>query len=326
MNYYQKLFSSIFLSVQLLTSVCFADEYYDGIDVSSYQGVIDFSEIPSNYEAIYIRAGGGDDFVDEKFQENYENAQNYDLYFGFYYYVTASTIEQAQNQATAFATLIENIDYSLRPAMDFENFSSLTTDEINDIGLAFLLKLEELTKITPVIYSDAYNVETYFINTDFSKYPLWVADFANLDDPNSYVLPTNNLWTSWSGYQYTDNLEISGISDKVDGDIFKSALFLSEKTNNSANYTVKSGDTLWKISNMYDISIDNLVEINNISNPNLIYVGEVLKISQTDYIVKSGDTLTAIAQKFNTTVSKIATFNNIENINLIYVGELLKIS
>ncbi|MFI3115198.1 MAG: GH25 family lysozyme [Clostridia bacterium] len=326
MKYYQKLFLIVFSSIQLFTSVCFADDYFDGIDISSYQGTVDFSEIPSNYNAVYIRAGGDDDFVDSKFLDNYKNAETYDLYFGFYYYVTATTVTQAENQATAFANIIENIDYSLRPAMDFENFSSLSSDEINDISLAFLSKLYDLTGVTPAIYADAYNVKTYF-NADFSKYPLWVADYANLDDPSLYVLPSNDAWTSWSGYQYTDSLEISGISDKVDGDIFKSALFITKKDDTITNYTVKSGDTLWNISKTYDISIDDLVKFNNIENSNLIYVGEVLEFTNvaTTYTVERGDTLTAIAKKFDTTVSSISTLNNIENINLIYVGNILKI-
>ena len=69
-----------------------------------------------------------------------------------------------------------------------------------------------------------------------------------------------------------------------------------------------------------------LLFVNGISNPNLIYPGEILKVPELKrgesksissrqyiktYIVQSGDTLTSIAKKFNTTVDKIALLNNI---------------
>ena len=46
-------------------------------------------------------------------------------------------------------------------------------------------------------------------------------------------------------------------------------------------YTVVLGDTLGKISNRFGVTVDQLVKLNNIDNPNLIYVGTVLKVSET---------------------------------------------
>ena len=72
-------------------------------------------------------------------------------------------------------------------------------------------------------------------------------------------------------------------------------------------------------------------EYNNISNPNKIYVGQIIKIptinntSSEYYTVKSGDTLSSIAKKYNTTVTKLVNLNNIKNKNLIYVGQTIKV-
>lgn len=337
MNYYYKHILGMLVTIPFFTSICYGAEYYSGIDISSYQGTVDFTELASNgCEAVYIRAGEGESFVDPKFKENYEGASRENLDFGFYYYVTATSIEDAETQATTFANLIADTNYSLRPAMDFESFDSLTTDEINEIGLAFLAKLEDLTNVTPAIYSDAYNVEHYW-SADFSQYPLWVAEYKNLDNPSTYILSNNNVWTDWSGYQYSDTYTISGVTGDVDGDVFKESLFLTNEstadtedtssgTTQSETCTIQKGDTLWSISQTYEISISKLVALNNISNPNLIYIGEILKISQsTSYMVESGNTLTSIANKFQTTVSAIATLNKIKNINLIYSGESLLI-
>ena len=98
-------------------------------------------------------------------------------------------------------------------------------------------------------------------------------------------------------------------------------------------YIVKSGDTLSGIGSKFGISYQKIAADNNISNPNLIHPGQVLKI-YTDrpqqpvyetYIVKSGDTLSEIAQQFGTSVNKIASDNGIKNVNLITVGQRLKI-
>lgn len=133
---------------------------YKGIDVSHYQGNIDFDEVKNDgIEAVYIKVGEGDSYVDSKFEKNYKAAIDANLDFGFYYYVTATTIEDAKTQAIKFASIIQDISYTLKPAMDFEEFDELSKEERNDIAIAFLEKLEKITGVTPVVYSDAYNVE-----------------------------------------------------------------------------------------------------------------------------------------------------------------------
>ena len=62
---------------------------YRGIDISEFQGEIDFEEVRrSGIEAVYIRVGAGE-YTDEYFAENYERAKAAGLKIGFYHYVTA---------------------------------------------------------------------------------------------------------------------------------------------------------------------------------------------------------------------------------------------
>ena len=99
--------------------------------------------------------------------------------------------------------------------------------------------------------------------------------------------------------------------------------------NNSSNttiYTVQSGDTLSSIANKFGTSYQALASLNGISNPNYIYVGQVLKVKGTaskSYTVRSGDTLSGIANKLGVSVSYLISKNGIHNANLIYVGETL---
>ncbi|MBT2583103.1 LysM peptidoglycan-binding domain-containing protein [Planococcus sp. ISL-109] len=101
----------------------------------------------------------------------------------------------------------------------------------------------------------------------------------------------------------------------------------------ATTYTVKAGDTLYSIAKKYNVTVAALAAANNITNVNLIRVGQVLVIpvkaptpppvTTVKYTVKAGDTLYSIASKYNTTVSAIATANKITNVNLIHVGQVL---
>lgn len=95
---------------------------------------------------------------------------------------------------------------------------------------------------------------------------------------------------------------------------------------NDNYYVVKSGDTLWSIARKYNLSVNELKALNNLSN-NVLSVGQRLivgKESSNDYVVSAGDTLWAIARKFNVSVDDIKALNNLSSNNLS-IGMVLKI-
>ncbi len=105
----------------------------------------------------------------------------------------------------------------------------------------------------------------------------------------------------------------------------------------SVDYTVKRGDTLARIAKDQGVSISELVDLNGIENPNLIYPGQVLvipgevvepgetELEATVYVVARGDTLARIAKEFGTSVTAIVEANGIANPNYILVGQQLTI-
>lgn len=316
------------------------DMIYDGIDVSSWQGNIDFSQVKaSGIEIVYIKSSEGFRSVDSYFEQNYINAKNAGLKVGFYHYVTARSVEDAVRQANFFVSTISGKNPDCKLAMDFESFGSLNREEINQIALTFMQTVQNASGKDVIIYSDEYNANNTF-NSSLATYPLWVAQYE-VSEPT-----VRNHWSNWAGWQYTDKGEIPGISSYVDRDKFTNEVFLSdasevpnvptENPDENEGYTtitIRYGDTLSELAIEYNTTVERLVELNNIANPNLIYAGATLIVPTSDpsdtttqiYVVQYGDTLSQIALEYGTTVENLAAINNIQNVNLIYVGQIIKI-
>ena len=99
-------------------------------------------------------------------------------------------------------------------------------------------------------------------------------------------------------------------------------------------YTVQSGDTLSGIAYRYGTTYQHLAEINGISNPNIIRVGQVLRLTGSapvassggSYTVQAGDTLSGIAARYGTTYQRLAAINGIANPNLIHIGQVIRLA
>lgn len=319
---------------------------YNGIDVSDWQGDIDFTKVKnSGVEVVYIRSSEGSGYIDSQFEPNYKKAKENGLKVGFYHFVTARTVEQARQQAEFFVSVISGKEPDARLAMDFESFGNLSTTQINEISKVFLERVKELSGKEVVIYSNAYSARAIF-SEELAVYPIWVANYY-VSEPAD-----NGKWQTWAGFQYTDKGIIDGISGYVDKDYFTKEILLGDSSgipnpnpnpkpepnpnpNNPTYIIIQWGDTLSGLAMKYNTTVARLAQINHISNPNLIYAGnrlylvdengEATDITEIIYTIKRGDTLSQIALRYGTTVSRLASINNISNPNLIYTGNTLKI-
>lgn len=206
---FKKIITSFFcLIILILIAVpCFAfgpsnSKLYNGIDVSRWQGEINFSSVKkSGVEIVYMKSSEGRSYIDPYFEENYTEAKKNNLKVGFYHYVTARTVEVAKEQAIFFANVICQKSPDCKLAMDFEDFGDLSIYEINEISKAFLETLEKETKKDALIYSNSYSAKNIF-SKELTKYPLWVAHY-NVSRPLD-----NGKWKSWvrlAIYKYWNN-------------------------------------------------------------------------------------------------------------------------
>lgn len=104
------------------------------------------------------------------------------------------------------------------------------------------------------------------------------------------------------------------------------------KAETTDTYVVVKGDTLSGIAKKFNTSVAKLVSLNGLSNPDLIYPGQTLRVTETGgaiantYTIAKGDTLSGIAKKFGTTVKALQELNGIANANKIYAGQTIRIS
>ncbi len=233
--------------------------------------------------------------------------------------------------------------------MDYEVFSGVSVEESNNIAQVFLESVKRLTNKEVIVYSNLSNARDRFSRNIADNYELWIAYYGDYNNLR-YV---ETSWERWIGVQYTDRGYVPGIRGNVDRDLYTENIFLSdtgeipntENPNNNNNtetifYTIRKGDTLSEIASRYGTTVQELVSINNIANPNLIYPGETIRVATNStihgsetrgtgsitYTVQRGNTLSQIASAYGVTVNHIVQMNNIQNPNLIYPGEKLRIT
>lgn len=121
----------------------------------------------------------------------------------------------------------------------------------------------------------------------------------------------------------SDNLSI--------GQVLKVSNSSGSSNSSSNTYTVKSGDSLWKIANEYGITVNELKSLNDLTS-DILSIGQVLQIpsssssnnSGSTYTVKAGDSLWNIANKYGITVDELKNLNNLTS-NTLSIGQILKV-
>ncbi len=305
------------------------DPSIQGVTVRESDGTIDFARLKDDgISAVYLRATAGDDYVDCRLNTNSRAAAEAGLQIGYVHYLTARNANQARQQANFFLTATDGRAYDLRPALIFDRFRGLDLQAVNDIALAWLDFVEEDRGPAPMLRTDARSANLLWNKTLADKYPLWIVD-PDVAAPN--VRP--GKWSGWTGWEYG---ELTGI-DPLPLSLFTPNVRVRSGASESTKIicvTVAYGDTLTAIARLFKTTVNDIVRLNDIANPNRIYPGQTLylrvpvstPVACCDrYTVRLGDTLSAIADRFGTTVTRLVAINQIPDEDLIIAGQSIKL-
>ena len=186
-------------------------EYVYGIDVSRYQGDIDWAQVAAGgVKFAILRAGsqnGGGPYIDPYFEQNYAGAKAAGIAVGAYIYTYAETEAEQNDEILTILPALEGKTFEYPVFVDVEDKS------LTGIGKAALTQLVkrymdiiDQKGFVPGWYSYTNYINSYLCPEVLADYPLWVADYrSSLGYTGDY-----HIW------QYTSSGTVPGISGKVD--------------------------------------------------------------------------------------------------------------
>lgn len=186
---------------------------FRGIDVSSYQGNINWEEAKKGIDFAIIRCGFGGNLIaqdDKMYERNTQECERFNIPYGVYLYSYAASIEEAQGEVDHTLRLLQNkkAEYPIFLDVESEIQKKLDKNVLADIVEYYCNKMEEAG-----YYVGIYANLDWFVNRldspKLDKFDHWLAQWSNKP---TYQKPFG-MW------QYTSKLTLSGIDSFVDGDI-----------------------------------------------------------------------------------------------------------
>lgn len=186
-----------------------------GIDVSEWQGTVNFSCVKKDsVDFVILKAGGSDAgfYTDARFEENYAKAKAVGLHVGAYYFVGSNFKTSADGVADAkrFLRILQGKQLDMPVYVDVESTRPEDKHGVTNAVIAFCETMEKAGYYVG-IYASAISGFVDRLDTDRLKmYTFWVAQYSK----NRPTYPSGyGMW------QYTSTGTISGISTNVDMDL-----------------------------------------------------------------------------------------------------------
>ncbi|MHA4896198.1 glycoside hydrolase family 25 protein [Pedobacter sp. PWIIR3] len=187
-----------------------------GIDVSYYQGKIDWKQVKLMEEDdvkiqfAFIKATEGLFNVDPYFQRNWREAPKAGIICGAYHYLLPK--KSGEWQAKFFLQTVKFEAGDLPPVCDIEELNGIPASKMRVQLSAFLTFVEKKTGVKPIIYTGLSFYKDY-LQGHFDEYPLWIAHY---NQPKLKVASSVN----WHFWQHSDQAKVSGINHVVDFNSF----------------------------------------------------------------------------------------------------------
>jgi GH25 family lysozyme M1 (1,4-beta-N-acetylmuramidase) len=205
-----------------------ATTYAKGVDVSHYQGVINWAQVAgASIRFTFAKATEGTTYVDATYPVNRAGAEGMGIRFGAYHFgrpegsSAATIIGSAIAQADHLVDVAQPQAGELPPVLDLEVTGGLAPAALAQWAQAFLDEVKARTGVSGFVYSSPLFWKTKVGDTGsfaLAGYRLWIAHWTANASP---TLPATN-WggLGWTFWQYTDCAKIPGFVNCVDGDRF----------------------------------------------------------------------------------------------------------
>lgn len=302
-----------------------------GIDVSGYQGVVDWGKVKKNGVSFailkVIRADGK---PDKQFENNWNGCVAADMPIkGVYNYSYATTVEKAKADARAVVDILNGKYTTVWLDVEDEclkGLGSKLVDIINAYRSVIVSAGLKFGVYTGLSFYNTY-LKPYVGTTSYdwwiARYPLSSVMTTTTNVPEKYKPSINQYLQGW---QYSAKGRVDGIAGNVDLDIWYATETQRKLTNEevadliiAGAYGNEPGRSVRVIAEGYDYAAIKAI-VNKKCG-----VKKVQKTTTTWYTVKRGDNLSKIAKKYNTSVGSIVALNGLKDANKIYVGQKLRV-
>ncbi|MEK5323382.1 LysM peptidoglycan-binding domain-containing protein [Aeribacillus sp. FSL M8-0254] len=320
------------------------------VDLSHHQDPkkIDYDTLAKQLDFAIIRTQYGYKTVDRAYKTHHAELRKRGVPTAAYAWVRGVSVSDMEVEATDFY----NRTKDLNPTFWFLDVEEESMKDMRGGVKAYVKKLRQLGAKKVGVYIAHHLYEKF--NLDMSDFDaIWIPRYGtNNGKPQTKPDFPCDIW------QYTSVGRLDGYNGDLDLNMIisdkkleyftegtksaapvkkvNSAKSSTKKTTSSVSvYTVKKGDTLSKIAHTYKTTVSELAKINKIKNPDLIFVGQKLKVpgkpkantttAARYHVVQKGDTLWEIAKKYGTTVDKLVNLNKIKNPDLVYPGQKIRV-
>lgn len=255
-----------------------------GIDVSDWQGNIDWEKVKAaGVKFALLKCGYGMDLTDQDdacFVQNASECERLGIPYGVYLYSYANTMEKAKSEAAHVLRMLKGRKPRYPVYLDLEDQITLSVSKEQILAqVKAWCEIIEGAGYKAGIYANLYWWDTYLTDPWYDTKERWVAQYyTQCEYAKDY-----GIW------QYTSRGSVDGVNGNVDCDwCYKDYLTtepevpdMPPEAPSETVYVVKYGDTLSGIANEYSTTYQALAAYNGIANPNLIHVGDKIRIPGT---------------------------------------------
>ncbi|MBO4849723.1 MAG: glycoside hydrolase family 25 protein [Prevotella sp.] len=195
---------------------------YDGIDVSKYQGKINWEKVATDKQIqfVYVKATEGASLVDRNYKRNIKGARQAGIRTGSYHFFTSR--RPAKEQFEHFRHHVKKSEQDLLPMVDVEESGvrGLSRSDLQQRLDEFMQLVKQEYGKYPLLYSQ-YGFYNKMLAPEFNKYFIFIARYGK-STPSLHGPGKHNIW------QFTEKGSINGISGHVDLDKFDNGTTLRD--------------------------------------------------------------------------------------------------